>query len=423
MPMKELVEKRNQLAAKQAELAKIFEEAGEDMDLTKVKCIEGNTQAKVEKIRSLNDELNDLGKEVENLADVEKAAIASKKAQESRSNGDNRASGIIHPESKDGDPPQRKTFSQLVAEDEGFKRWIKSGHGGTFGMNFDVFPSDLGRPQIKTLFETGAGWAPESTRTGIVVDYATRPIQLIDLIPSGRTVNAAVKYMEETTFTNSAAEKAEGAAYAESAFELTERSQTVEKITNSLPVTDEQLEDVEMVASYLDNRLRFGARQRLDYQILQGDGSTPNLQGLLYTGLQTQAKGVDPVPDAIHKAITKVRVTGRANPNAVVMHPNDWEGVRLLRTADGIYIWGSPAEAVAPRIWGLPVAVSDVATENTGLVGDFANFSMLFERRGIEVQIGYVNDDFTKGKKTMRADMRVALVRFRAYAFCSVTGI
>ena len=46
--------------------------------------------------------------------------------------------------------------------------------------------------ELKTLFQTTAGWAPETLRTGRVVDFATRPIQVTDLIPQTTTSQAAV---------------------------------------------------------------------------------------------------------------------------------------------------------------------------------------------------------------------------------------
>ena len=90
--------------------------------------------------------------------------------------------------------------------------------------------------------------------------------------------------------------------------------------------------------------------------MLVGDGSAPNLKGINnVSGILTQALGGDTVPDAVYKGLRQVRVTGRAMPNIIYAHPNDWESIRLLRTADGIYIWGSPAEAGVQRIWGVTV--------------------------------------------------------------------
>ncbi len=423
--MKELIEKRKELEAKSAVLAAVFKQAGEEMDLSKVKKI-GDLDVKAksyttvqisEEIRKLNDELTQLGKEVYTLAQAEKAAQDVKEVQDRIKNP---ASSLTHPTSDAPTSEQESTFKGLgdaiVASD-----LFKNHKSGTMEKG-EV--QGFGLKELKTLFQTSAGWAPESTRIGRLVDAVTRPIQVIDIIPSGQTGQASIVYMEETTRTHSAAERAEAAAYAESTFALTERTSSVRSIGDSIPVTDEQLADVAQVQSYLNQRLAFGVRQRLDGQILNGDGTAPNLRGILNTtGIQTQAKGSDSVPDAIYKALTKIRVTGRAMPSHVLFHPNDWQAIRLLTTSDGIYIWGSPSESGPERIWGLPVVQTDALTENTALVGDFPNFCQLFERQGIEVRMGFVNDDFTKGKQTIRAGMRLALVIYRAAAFSTIAGI
>ncbi|MEV0085254.1 phage major capsid protein [Saccharopolyspora sp. NPDC050642] len=403
-----LKEAEDRLSAKQSELAKIFAEAGDDLNMDNVKSIDGDTAAKVDHIRKLNAELDELGQKAADLQMVAKAAERARQVPEQRESG-SETSG-----EQKGRPAEQKSLGELFTDSVAYK-----GKQGAVGPEARL---DI---ELKTLFQTTAGWAPETTRTGRVVDFATRPIQVIDLIPRTATGQSAVVYMEETTFTNAAAETAEGGAYPEAALALTEQSSPVRKTAVFLPVTDEQLEDEQQAAGYVNNRLPFMLRQRLDSQILVGNGTAPNLRGILnVVGIQTQAKGTDPVPDAIYKALVKTRVAGQAMPNAVVMHPNDWQDVRLLRTADGIYIWGSPSEAGPSRIWGLPVAEAQAITENTALVGDFANFSELSVRRGLDVQVSNSHADyFVNGKQAMRADLRAALVIYRPAAFCTVTGI
>lgn len=429
-----LKQTREKMAEKQAVLGKIFadakNEAGE-YDFGKVvSAVDGaKTQADVLKfVNEANSELNELGEHADALAAGEKAA---------REHADREKSirRLPLPGAK-GDRGERRTvksLGEMVSDAKEYQDWVKGGAGNGITLNFaDAFPSDLMAKARafdtfgnKTLFETGAGYAPESLRIGGFVEAASRPIQLLDIIPTAQTGYELVKYMEETTRTHGAAEKAEGGTYAESAFAFTEKSSPVEKITDSLPATDEQLKDAAMMSSYINGRLMFGLRQRLDSQVLIGNGTAPNLRGLKnVAGIQTQAKGADPVPDAVFKAMTLVRVTGRAVPTHVLLHPTDWQGVRLLRTADGIYIWGSPAEAGPERIWGLPVVQQDIDAAGTGYVGSFQpSWVSLFERQGVDMQVGYIGTQFVEGKRTVRADMRTAFVVFRPAAFCELTGL
>jgi HK97 family phage major capsid protein len=134
--------------------------------------------------------------------------------------------------------------------------------------------------------------------------------------------------------------------------------------------------------SLLDNRLRFGLEARLDQQILVGDGISPNLQGVFtVSGIQTQAKGADSTANAIFKAMTLVRITGRAIPDTIVMHGTDWQNIRLAQNAQGDYQFGPPTVVGADTMWGLPVVQSEALTVGNAVVGAFSTYSQLSTRR------------------------------------------
>ncbi|HET7736461.1 MAG TPA: phage major capsid protein [Nocardioidaceae bacterium] len=386
-------------------LATVFEEAGSDMDLSKVKSVDGGKDAVLAFIRDTNTELSELGVKRDELAALARGLKFTKGYDPEQ---------YAHLLEGEGAPSGRTQRSKSFGE-----MFVESKAAGEMKGREVEIPFE-----VKTLFATSAGWAPESTRTPRLVLDEQRPVQLVPLIPQRPTGQTAIKYMEETTFTNAAAETAEGGTKPEAALALTERTSDVRKIPVWIPVTDEQLEDVEGIQQYLENRLEFMVMQRLDGQIAAGNGTAPNLRGLLnVVGIQTQAKGTDPTPDAFYKAMTKVRVTGQAIPNVAVMHPNDWQDIRLLRTADGVYIWGNPSEAGPERIWGLTVAQVQAMTENTGVVLD-TQFTELAWRKGMSIKVSDSHGTyFIENKQAVRAEIRVAFTVFRPTAVCSVTGI
>ena len=420
-----LNQKREELAAKQAALKSVFDEAGPDRDFANVKSLDGDTAAKVEAIGTMNNELEAVFGELKSL---EAAEVAAKRAGEI---GDwlDAKSGVVPPPVAGDDAQGYKSLGESFVGSQAYKAFQRGSNTGPVS-DIDISHAfgnggvSVGQG-LKTLMSTTAGFAPQAIRSGRLVGPAERPVQMLDFIPSSPTDQVSYVFMEETTSTLAAAEAAEAGTYAEAAFAFTERTSPVRKIAVFLPVTDEQLEDAAGIQAYLNNRLTFALQQRLDTQVAVGNGTPPNLTGIVSTaGIQTQALGADPVPDAVYKALTKVRVTGRANPDLIAMHSNDWQQIRLLRTADGIYIWGNPSESGPSSIWGLPVAMNEALTEGTALVGDFANYCGLHIKRNISVQVSNSHSTyFVEGKQAIRADMRAAFAVYRPAAFATVTGI
>lgn len=377
----------------------------------------------IEEVNKRNAELNTLvtkenaAKQLEELAAANEAQLQSSRA-------------IARPVF--GGAPPAPAENRKVYRDLGAQVVAKALHNGRYikDQTIEIETKDFGEPdlsgiQFKTLFSESSGYDPESLRTGKLVYSAQEEPMVVDAYPRGSTGYALVKWMKETTFTNNAAERSEGGTYAESADAWTEQESAVRSIATFLPVTDEVVEDTAFLRSVINQRLGFMLAQRLDSQLLNGNGTAPNLQGTLgLTSILTQAKGTDPVPDAFLKGITQIRVTGKTSPSAIIMHPEDWRDIRLLRTAEGLYIWGNPSEMGPQQLWGLPVITSTFITSGTGLVGDFQRYAMLVMRRGIELLTSNShNDFFVQGKQAIRISMRCALVHYRDEAFCKVTGI
>lgn len=294
------------------------------------------------------------------------------------------------------------------------------------GSGKPKFSVDIRDVDVKTLITTSAGYAPANNRGNMVVDFATRPLTVADLIPSDPTSESLIKWMEQTTRTIAADTVSEGGEKQQSTFVWIERNSPVVKIAHWVAVTEEQVDDVPGFQGLINRDLINGLREVEEDQILTGNGTPPDMDGFLHkTGVQTTAKGAgEDAQDAIYRAFTLVRYTGRAEPSATVMHPNDWEPIRLLRTTDGVYIFGNPSEGDVERLWGKPVIVTTAITENTSLVGAFSSYAHISRKMGIRVDVSDSHEDFfILNQLAVRAEMRESLEIRRPAAFCKVTSV
>jgi HK97 family phage major capsid protein len=167
-------------------------------------------------------------------------------------------------------------------------------------------------------------------------------------------------------------------------------------------------------------------QERAENYILSGSGTAPQVRGILNTvGIQTYAlAGADTNADAIFKAMMKVRAIGFFEPDGVVLHPNNWTPIRLLKTTTGEYVWGHPSVMGPDSIFGVRVVVTTAITANTGLVGAFKLGAQIFYRQGLQVEATNTDgEDFRYNRIAIRAETRFALAVYRPLAFSTVTSL
>lgn len=416
--MSTLTEVREEIAVKSRSLAEIFQQAGPDLDLGKVTSIEGDPATKAAEIRRRNDELTALGEQKDQLAQIE---MIGKTNNVTAQQNHRPSGGMVHPsgETKSINPRdsehEAKTLGEMFTDSPEYKN----------AFDRTKMVATIPDVNLKTLMTTSAGWAQAQIRIPRVILSAQRRPVVADLIPQDSTEASVIRFMEETTFTNNAANVAEGGTKPESALAFTERTQLVEVIANTLPVTKQQMDDIPGIQGVINNRLTLMLELTEESQLLNGSGSTPQLMGFLNkSGVQTQAKAADPAPDAVLKAIVKVQYTGFADPSGVVFHPTDWQNIRLLRDTTGQYIWGSPSEVGPERIWGLPIIRTTAQTLGTALTGDFMLYSHISRRMGMQFDTSDQHSTFfVENKIMLRLEERLSLEIYRAAAFCLVTGL
>lgn len=393
-----VIDAHGKLLAKRNELKEIHTLAKE----------KGLTDEQRDQLKALNREVGDLSDNYNQIKAAEDNDIEIKKLNEPVNQFD--TSRV----------KQVKSLGDRFIDSDAWKEAF--GRGDQETPRFKVTLPDF---SWKASITTTAGLPPANNRLSDIVPYANRIPLVAGTIPIVETNVDTVKYLEQTTFTNTAAEVAEDSALSQSAFAYTERTKPIELLGHYVTVTQQQVEVPEFAVDVVNNDLMLGWNLKLDSQLLSGNGSTPQILGLYnVSGINTYAlTGTDTNMDALYNGIYKCQTVGFANPDTVLIHPANVKAIILEKDANDNYIWGSPSDNPGSRIWGVNMVATTAATSGSAIVGDFSGYVRLYMKKGITLETGFVDQDFIKNRYSIKATGRLCLVVRRAAALSTVTSL
>ena len=249
-----------------------------------------------------------------------------------------------------------------------------------------------------------------------IIPGAFRALRVRDVLPSGPTSSNMVEFTRELAFSNNAAETKEGAQRPESDITYELGLAPVVTISHWLKVTKQVLADSPALASYVDNRLRYGVELRVDNQLVGGNGLGQNLLGMIGAANMTPFVAVsgDTEIDSVNRA-KQIIACADYQATAILLNPATWgELERIKDLVTGRYTIGDPTGQIVPMLWGLPVVVTNAMTAGKLLIGAMNIAFQVWEREGVTVEMTNSNDtDFIKGLITISAEERLALAGYR----------
>jgi len=235
------------------------------------------------------------------------------------------------------------------------------------------------------------------------------------------------QWAEQENQDGAAAETGEGSAKHQIDFDWVEKSAKVEKVTAYIKVSKEALADLPGLQNEIDAELRTEILLVADAALLNGDGTTPSLNGILNQDTAYSAgafAGTIPSAnrfDVLRTAIAQI-VAANFMPNYILLHPDDVAAMDLTKSAtDGHYVLPPFKSADGLVISGVRILENTGQTTDKFTVGDFTKFNVRV-RQGMTVDIGLDGNDFTNNLVTILGEIRLVSYIKANHAGAFVSG-
>lgn len=287
--------------------------------------------------------------------------------------------------------------------------------------------------EVKADMTVAADFTGEVIPADRVAGYKfdpTRSVHVRNLIPQGSTSSDVVRFVKESGYSNGAAPAAEGATIAQSDFDMTASDANVRKIATYFRISEEMLADTPQLTSYLSARAPEKLLSVEDTQILSGNGSAPNLSGIITDAADFDTTSGGAFYQSVESAnefdvlVAALNQLALSNYDAdyIMLNPTDFHKILLLKDSNNSYLKDQVYAGLQPAFMGVPVVVNTAITAGTFLCGNFGVGTQLWVRDNVGVE--FFREDGTNvrdGFVTVRVSERVALTNYLPNAFVNGT--
>ena len=311
---------------------------------------------------------------------------------------------------------ERKATNDLPKQEDGYgEQFVKS-------ADFEAFKKADARGrtriEVKNTVTNAIANTYSERRPGIV-EGAFRVFTIEDLLTKIPTSAPSIDWVRENVFTNAAAETAEGVAKPQSSITFTTGTMPVSTVAHWIKITRQLAMDNAALAAYINRRMVYGVNLRVENQLLVGNGTAPNINGLLNTGNFTAHGYTAATLTAAGLANNRFDLIGASMGDSaladypadtVILNTGDWWKMRLAKDSQGRYLLGEPGSAAVPQLFGANVVASNAMTAGSVWIGNLAQAATLWIREGVVVEMSDSDENnFQLNLITIRAERRLAL--------------
>lgn len=254
-----------------------------------------------------------------------------------------------------------------------------------------------------------------------ITQLAHRKLTLWDLFPkipiSESNNNGTIKYWDwdEATTVRAAAAVAEGAAFPESTAKWAEYTLTLKKIGDTLPVSEEFMEDEAMFAGELSMFLETNVAIKVDTDLANADGTGNNIKGIVssvdaYTPVASGITDAS-IYDLLVKVSESITSTGgsKYSPDFVLMNIADINKMKLKKDANNNYIIPPFVSRDGKQVDTIVVVECNAIAANSCVIGD-RRYARVYFKPGVELSKGEINAQFVEDMTTLKARKRLAFL-------------
>jgi len=235
-------------------------------------------------------------------------------------------------------------------------------------------------------------------------------LALVDMINWAPVTSQLVPLLRESAYEIMADLVAEGAAKPESNIEFETVDLKISVAAHWIKISKQFLDDMPTLAAYIEGRLAYGVRLKLEALVINGTGPDTGFDGLLKVGnsIALVPTAGDTAIDTINRAKSRAYASG-VPPQCILLNPEAWGAIERLKGDDGHYIFGSPGAMVQPVLWGLPVVLTAAMPVTKHWTGNITIGTAGFVRQDVAIELSTEDgDNFTKNLVTVRGEMRAA---------------